>query len=314
MNSIAVDKMRAPGALVQIVPLDLTKHEDQQAVLQWIRHEAVKGVFLAPPCGTASAAREIKIPGMNPPKPLRTLEEPDGISTLTELDLLRVSSANMLYSFCTDVLELCCSLDKLFMLENPRNSLFWITTVWSESEAAQCLYFQEHQACGYGSKRPKWTRLAANFPEVSIINAVCPGDHKHESWGVAQQGAKRVFATSFEVHYPTGLCKAIVHAFVLQLMQRGLKFQSQPSLQHSARAATLEQTATLKLPPLVPPYKSKFVVFFANNVLVWPLNCGDQKACKTLNVFKVGKKWMSSVCNHRRKNTDLTFWRGLQLS
>jgi len=36
VNSIAVDKTRTPGALVAIVPLDLTKHEDQQAVLQWI--------------------------------------------------------------------------------------------------------------------------------------------------------------------------------------------------------------------------------------------------------------------------------------
>ena len=104
VNSIAVDKTRTPGALVAIVPLDLTKHEDQQAVLQWIKHPAVKGVFMAPPCGTASAARQTKIPGMNPPKPLRTLEEPDGISTLSGLDLVRVSAANVLYSFCTEVL------------------------------------------------------------------------------------------------------------------------------------------------------------------------------------------------------------------
>ena len=62
---------------------------------------------------------QIKIPGMNPPKPLRTLEEPDGISTLSGLDLVRVSAANVLYSFCAEVLELCCLLDKLFMLGKP---------------------------------------------------------------------------------------------------------------------------------------------------------------------------------------------------
>ena len=245
---------------------------------------------MAPPCGTASAAREIKIPGMNPPKPLRTLEEPDGISTLSGLDLVRVSAANVLYSFCAEVLELCCLLDKLFMLENPRNSLFWVTTVWSESDKAKHLYFQEHQACGYGSKRPKWTRLTANFPEVHTINAVCPGNHQHDSWGVVQQGAKRVFATSLEVHYPPALCKAIVHAFILQLLQKGLKFQSQPSLQHSARAATMEQTATLKLPPLVPPFKSRLVAFFEDEALVWPLTFSVSKACKQLHVFQVGFK------------------------
>ena len=49
-------------------------------------------------------------------------KRPDGISTLTGTDLIRVSAANILYSFATEVLELCCELNKLFMLENPRNS------------------------------------------------------------------------------------------------------------------------------------------------------------------------------------------------
>ena len=108
------------------MPLDLTKHEDQQAVFRWLRHPAVRGVFLAPPCGTASAARHIDIPGENPPKPLRSMEEPDGISGLTGVDLVRVSAANILYAFCAEVLELCCSLGKLFMPENPKNSFFFV--------------------------------------------------------------------------------------------------------------------------------------------------------------------------------------------
>ena len=132
---------------------------------------------------------------------------------------------------------------KLFMLENPRNSLFWLTTVWIESVCAHELYFQDHQACGYGSKRPrpKWTRLAAIFPEVSSINAVCPGDHQHEGWGLVQRGSKRVFATSLEVRYPKRLCEAIVHAFILRLVAMGMTFNQQPSLQRAARTATLQQ-------------------------------------------------------------------------
>ena len=130
--------------------MDLTKFEEQRTVLQWISHPAVKGVFLAPPCGTASAARQIKLARENAPKPLRTLEEPDGISSLQGLDLARVNAANILHSFATEVLELCC-LGELFMWENPRNSLFWLTTMWVESRCAHALYFQDHQACGYGS-------------------------------------------------------------------------------------------------------------------------------------------------------------------
>ena len=73
-NSVAVDKVKTTGALTSIIPLDLTKDEDQQAVFNWIRiqHPAVKGAFLAPPCGTASQARNSDIPGEDPPKPLRS--------------------------------------------------------------------------------------------------------------------------------------------------------------------------------------------------------------------------------------------------
>ena len=289
-NSLAVDKVRSQGSLVSIIQLDLTEHEQQQTVLQWVRHPAVAGVFLAPPCGTASAARQIQFPKESLPVPLRTLEEPDGIASLTGTDLLRVSAANMLYSFATEVLELCCELNKLFMLENPRNSLFWITTVWKESSCAYNLYFQDHQACGYGSKRPKWTRLAANFPEVATVNATCPGNHVHEAWGLVQQGAKRVCATSLEVHYPPQLCEAITHAFILKLVSLGLKFNPQASLQQDSKMATMQQSPTTKLPPLVAPFSSRVLTFYQEDQLIWPLTFQITAACKLLHKFSVGEK------------------------
>ena len=287
-NSLAVDKVRLHGTLVSIIQMDLTKFEEQRTVLQWISHPAVKGAFLAPPCGTASAARQIKLAQESAPKPLRTLEEPDGISSLQGLDLARVNAANMLCSFATEVLELCCDLDKLFMLENPRNSLFWLTTVWVESRCAHALYFQDHQACGYGSKRPKWTRLAANFSEVATIDVVCPGDHVHDDWGLIQQGSKRIFATALEVHYPKALCEAIVHAFVLRLVTLGLKFEPTKSLQQSARAATMQQAPSAKSQPLVPAFKSRAVTFYHSNQLVWPLHFDSHDSCKLLHNFQVG--------------------------
>ena len=80
--------------------MDLTKEEDQKAVLYWLAHPAVKGVFVAPPCGTASAARNIAIQGANAPRPLRSLDEPDGrLRTLSGVDSLRVGAANILCRF-----------------------------------------------------------------------------------------------------------------------------------------------------------------------------------------------------------------------
>ena len=111
-NSVAVDRTRAHGALASIIPMDLTKPSDQMTLFEWIKHPAVKGVFLAPPCGTASAAREIALPGQHAPKPLRTLDEPDGVSTLSGNDMLRVSAANILYEFTASVMDLCTELGK----------------------------------------------------------------------------------------------------------------------------------------------------------------------------------------------------------
>ena len=45
------------------------------------------------------------------------------------------------------------------MIENPKNSLFWFTTPVVES-TAELLYFQDHQACAYGSRRPKCRNTA----------------------------------------------------------------------------------------------------------------------------------------------------------
>ena len=46
----------------------------QSLVHSWIEKPEVIGIFMAPPCGTSSVAREIPIPGdANAPCPLRSL-------------------------------------------------------------------------------------------------------------------------------------------------------------------------------------------------------------------------------------------------
>eukprot|EP00435_Cladocopium_sp_Y103_P043234 s526_g12.t1 len=285
--------------------MDLTKVEDQLAVKAWIKHPAVKGVFLAPPCGTASTARQIELPGEDAPKPLRTLDEPNGIADLSGQDMLRVSAANVLYEFTAEIMDLCTELGKACMVENPKNSLFWVTTWWVECDSSRYHFIQDHQACAYGGQRPKWTRLTANFEHVHTISLVCPQNHEHLPWGVVRTGNKRVFATSLEVHYPRDLCDAIAHAFVLCFVEQGMQFHSQPTLQHVAKASTLQQTTTLKLPPLVPQFKSKFVVFFNGNVQVWPSSTVPSSAAKQLHEVKFGET-VSVKLSGRQKEVDFS--------
>ena len=311
-NAIAVDKLKQSGMLAGIISLDLTSLADQALVLQWLEHPSVHAVFMAPPCGTASAARFIELPNERAPRPLRTPEEPDGVSDLEGVELQRVSAANVLYAFTVEVMEKCCQLKLLCMIENPRNSLFWFVTVWIECNVLDELFFQDHQACMYGSKRPKFTRLCANFEQVHTIAALCDGQHTHEPWGIIKQGNKRTFATSLEVHYPRRLCDAIVQAFLLKFVEMQLKINdAKPSLHHSAKALTGSQSVSMKLPPLVPAYKHRYVVFFLKKQPVWPIAIDIPAEHKILHEVDLGGTVSveERECRKKRVLEELDIWK-----
>ena len=203
-DTVAIDKTapRAPKALV--TKLDLTLVSNQLLLLSWIRNDLVKAVFLAPPCGTASKARNIQRddePDL--PQPLRSHEYPDGLPGLTGVDFLRVEQSNVLYDLPATIFDLCCELDKLCICENPRDSLFWETTPWTERRFQSTDCVQSHQACAYGSSRPKWTKLVANFREISAVDGVCDGKHKHAPWGYEFKNNKRIFATALGSALPS---------------------------------------------------------------------------------------------------------------
>lgn len=289
-NSLAVDKNKCKGAKTSILTLDLTDENSQRMVLDWIRHPNTIAIFLAPPCGTCSLARLIPIPDdENPPQPLRTAAEPDGLPGITGSDLARVSQANVLYAFVAECIELCVALQKLFMVENPKNSLFWLTSFWRDLSCHQHLYYMAHQACAYGSKRPKWTLLCANFCEVLLINGVCNNQHEHEPWGVSRLGNKRVFATALEVHYPEGLCQAIVHAFML-CFAKTMKFVETSFVPNvHFQAASGVQPRGNKLKPFFSPFSDTFTVLCDNNFdVIWPSACPSFQHAKLLHSIQVG--------------------------
>ena len=128
-----------------------------------------------------------------------------------------------------------------------------------------------------------------------------------------QGSSKRVYATSLEKHYPLLLCEAIVHAFILKLSEIGLKFSDKTSLQHASRAATALQSKSLKLPPLVSPYKSKIVILCKDCEQVWPAQPADLRACKLLHEFSLGGNFsvdqlLESHETLKRLETELAVW------
>ena len=115
-----------------ITVLDLTKDEDLKFLLDFLKAElnVLVYIHLAPPCGTASAARGIPVPGCPQemqPVPLRSKEFPDSLPGLTGLNLLKVEKANALYRATAVIVQFCVLYGILVSIENPLNSLFWLT-------------------------------------------------------------------------------------------------------------------------------------------------------------------------------------------
>jgi len=93
----------------------------------------LKVVFMSPPCGTATRAREIRrrkpdqFGRVIDPKPLRSDEHPDGIPTLGGKALVKVEIANCLYANMVKTALWCDNKGIAWIIENPSNSHMWET-------------------------------------------------------------------------------------------------------------------------------------------------------------------------------------------
>ena len=264
-SSFGVDHKRAKNS-GRLFTVDLTTQEGQALCMTWIHSPNCMGIFVAPPCGTCSRARGIPvrlpngryIPG---PKPLRSDEFPDGVPGLSPAEQTRVNSANALYAFVTRVSLECIALKKVVCIENPRSSIYWRTTFFGPLR--NLLTFTIHQACAYGSERPKWTALAHNTSTMHQLNNICPGigpHHKHKPWGLINDGL--TFSAAEETAYPMRLAFHIAFYLAEHAMTMGwtppageLTLPDDVSYQHM-RSVTGVQPKASKLPPLVAEFRT----------------------------------------------------------
>ena len=270
-SSFGVDHKRQKNA-GRLLVADLTTTDGQNLVWTWLSSPNCMGVFAAPPCGTCSKARGIpvKLPSgkMVPgPKPLRTELQPDGVDQMSQTDRLRVISANMLYSFVTEVALFCLSKNLVICIENPRSSLYWQTSFFAPLSGK--LTFTIHQACAYGSNRPKWTALAHNTSTLCQLCDICPGvsmNHKHKPWGLSTGTHK--FSTSEETAYPFKLAFHIGFFLAQHVVSLGWKppaselhLPEEFSYQH-LRAVTGIQPKASKLPQRSPNLVPSFPLLY----------------------------------------------------
>ena len=135
MRGLAIDKTKSRGCGTEIMVLDLTLEHDLRILLQLLRSESkrIALVFISPPCGTASKARERPIKtsllfGQKQPESLRTSGKPDQKDMLSGLDKVKTELANQLYEAVTTIVLECDKLGLWVLVENPRNSLYWDTS------------------------------------------------------------------------------------------------------------------------------------------------------------------------------------------
>ncbi|CAE7482001.1 unnamed protein product [Symbiodinium natans] len=172
-------------------------------------------VWLAPPCGTSSRAREIPLLWEDEPRPLRSVECPEGLPGLGPSDAERAAKANELYRLTARIWDFCCENGIVVIIESE------------QAIVVQCDF------CMMGGSRLKRTALLCNNDLITGLAVTCDGSHEHLPWEVHEG----VLATKLETAYPHQFCKHFVSLLLQHLSSPNFADepdgQCPPTPQHS---------------------------------------------------------------------------------
>ncbi|CAE7428234.1 car [Symbiodinium sp. CCMP2592] len=264
-----------------------------------LKDPAVKFIHFAPPCGTASRARDIQFPGA--PPVLRNESHPEGVPDLSEIPALRVQKANMLYKLTLELSSYCLLNGKYFSCENPSRSYLWLLPQWQQFLKRSDVFQTVFHHCEFGGMRRKETLLVHNIPKFRELHRLCSGKHVHLGWGKVG----RTWATSAETAYPWGLCKCMASLLKDHFLELGCRpspkaiDEGAPAIQ-GARAFTGAQTRK-RVPPLLSEFASVHTVTVPSNLaasflrpgqkLPSPWKPGDDAACSpAIECFPAGSR------------------------
>ena len=244
--------------------IDLSRPIGQKQLLKLLLQPDVAYVHFAPPCGTASRARDRrrKNPDGSPaavdPKPLRSDEFPDGLPGLDKLDLHRVTLANELYRFVAETVEKLSAMGIEWTVENPTRSYMWDTSYFrllSRRKANGLVHYERvsFDMCMHGGERPKDTTFLTSVGlNLDAMKLKCDGGHEHKPWGLTHEKGL-VFATAMERCYPNLLCRRLATAVAKQM---GVS-RTAAKAQSDRVAANLQPKK--RFPPIVAEFKDILV-------------------------------------------------------
>jgi len=181
-DAVGIDYRRCKDKPVgKTLWMDLTEDagaNEFQALVERLGSRLVY-VHFAPPCGTASRAREKRLRGALDPKPLRSEEYPDGLPDLEGDDLNRVLAANKLYKFTANAFAWLAKKGVACTIENPTNSLMWDTKPFCKLGVDKQYGFPNYrrhtmQMCMHGGARPKFSdEISFGKIDFSSLEKLC---------------------------------------------------------------------------------------------------------------------------------------------
>ena len=249
-----------------MIQLDLRKGETWQFLRYVAESRRPFHFHAAPPCGTASRARDIPMSSTDHgPSPLRSERWPLGFPNLSGYWAGKVLSANQIY------LQLCAfcvflnALKLTWSIENPANSYMW--SIRDYKQLSRDATFVVFDSCIHGGSRKKATGLLTTLEALTALEGSCQGDHEHLAWGhVCGSDGNIVFDTSKEAAYPKLLCERF--ATVLSMQASMLELALNPAMAkpaEDARVATCKQPRGRKVPPSLSEFDETKIIRCRNS-------------------------------------------------
>ena len=270
---------------VKTICLDLSLPENQ-LVEQWCLSGRCLWVHWGIPCGTASRARFRRLSRRSHgPPPLRTDRWPDGIPTLSGVNLRRVRLANCLYAFMSRLIPKLSSRNIVWTVENPWTSLLWKTSYWKIIEKLKPWFCELHN-CMFGGARLKRTCLASNNSAIMSLAIQCDGQHSHAPWSV-QQG---VFDTSLEADYTPMLAKALAECILESLagefkLANVQQFAKRLKLSHFSAVAASKQPSKPMSMALIPEFSHLIILSNIPSEVSLPVQDKELRQCCVVDML-----------------------------
>ena len=257
--------------LFPCVTLDLTQKSSQDILIKLMTEDRVLSVGAAPPCGTASRARDKKLRtdsrNHGGPPPLRSDAFPEGIPAalsgshpFTKHDAARLEQSNCIYNFVCKLMTMAHAAKLHWWVENPKNSLMWGTPAFKELARLAGVQKIDFQACMFGSLRPKWTSFLTNISRFQELALVCDHSHPHAPWQVQTTARGRTFDTASEAEYPPALCQAmagIIHDLAVEAgMTPHSRLKPDKTERDKLKASAGSQPRGTRFPRLLPEFLS----------------------------------------------------------